>query len=129
MNTATLLIEFNNHLTKLDAVPRRRRDARAALAPLAPHIGEELWQRLGHAESLAYVAAPVADEALLVDDTVEYPVQVNGKVRARLTVSADADAATVESLALADPKVAALLDGKAPKKVIVVPAKMVNVVV
>ena len=72
---------------------------------------------------------PVADPALLVDDTVEYPVQVNGKVRGRIDVAADADAATVEAVALADAKVVAALDGATPKKVIVVPGRMVNIVV
>ena len=62
------------------------------VAPLAPHVAEELWARLGHDGTLAYEPFPVADPALLVDDTVEYPVQVNGKVRGHVTVAADADA-------------------------------------
>ncbi len=67
------------------------------LAPLAPHIAEEMWSKLGHAESLAWTDFPVADEALLVDDTVEIPVQVNGKVRAVVAMAADADAAAMEA--------------------------------
>ena len=99
------------------------------LAPLAPHIAEELWARLGHDESLAHGPFPVADERWLVDETVEYPVQVNGKVRSRVTVPADADAAAVQAAALADEKIVAALDGRAPRKVIVVPGRLVNFVV
>ena len=99
------------------------------LAPFAPHIAEELWQRLGHAKPLAYEPWPAADPALLVDDTVEVPVQVNGKLRSRVSVAADADAASLERAALRDPKVAAALEGKPPKKVIVIPGKMVSIVV
>ena len=79
--------------------------------------------------SLAYEPFPEADPALLVDDTVEYPVQVNGKVRAHVVVATGADAATVEAAALADPKVVAALGGAAPKRVVVVPGRLVNVVV
>jgi leucyl-tRNA synthetase len=130
-NTAIAkLIELNNHVTKMAATPREVAEPLVQLlAPIAPHIGEELWRRLGHSETIAYVRPPVADPALLVDATVEYPVQVNGKVRARITVAADASEADVEATALADAKVQALLAGAAPRKVIVVPAKMVNVVV
>jgi len=99
------------------------------LGPLAPHIAEELWERLGHAESLAHGPFPIADPALLVEETVDYPIQVNGKVRSRISVAADADSATVEQAALAEEKIVALLDGKPPRKVIVIPGRMVNVVV
>ncbi|TFH21092.1 MAG: hypothetical protein E4H05_00895, partial [Acidimicrobiales bacterium] len=76
-----------------------------------------------------YVDFPEADPALLVDDMVEYPVQVNGKVRGHIEVATDADTATVEAAALADSKVISALDGAPPKKVIVVPGRMVNIVV
>jgi len=99
------------------------------LAPLAPHLAEELWKRLGHNTSLAHGPFPQADPAYLVEDTVEYPVQVNGKVRARITVAADAAKDAVEAAALADEKVRSHLDGATPKKVIVVPGKLVNIVV
>jgi leucyl-tRNA synthetase len=99
------------------------------LAPLVPPVAEELWRKLGHDQTVTYVAFPVADPTLLVDDTIEYPVQVNGKVRSRITVATDADVATVEAAALADEKVAAAIDGATPTKVIVVPGRMVNVVV
>jgi leucyl-tRNA synthetase len=130
-NTAIAkLIELNNAVTKLDATPREIAEPLVLMtAPLAPHIAEELWRRLGHDDTLTYEPFPVADPARLVDDTVEYPVQVNGKVRGRFEVAADADPATVEAKALADERIVALLDGKTPKKVIVVPGRMVNIVV
>jgi leucyl-tRNA synthetase len=131
-NTAgSKLIELNNHLTKQypDGAPRAAVEPLVLmLAPLAPHLAEELWDRLGHTESLAHGPFPVADPKFLVAETVEYPIQVNGKVRSKLIVPSDAGADEVESLALADEKIAALLDGKAPRKVIVVPGRMVNVV-
>ena len=131
-NTAIAkLIELNNHLTKAAApIARDVADALVLMvSPFAPHIGEELWARLGHEGGITYVPFPVADPALLVDETVEYPVQVNGKVRGHVTVPADADAAAVEAAALAEPRVAAAVSGATPKKVIVVPGRMVNVVV
>ena len=102
-NTAgAKLIEYTNHLTKryVGVGPQLARGVpRAAVeplvlmvAPLAPHLAEELWQRLGHQTSLAHGPFPVADQAYLIVDTVEYPVQVNGKVRGHITVPADADA-------------------------------------
>jgi leucyl-tRNA synthetase len=99
------------------------------LSPLCPHLAEELWGRLGHSGSITFVSFPVPDPSLLVDDSVEYPVQINGKVRARISAPADADQAAVQAIALADDKVVAALAGAAPKKVIVVPGRMVNLVV
>ncbi len=132
-NTAAAkLIEYTNHLTKehRDSVPRAAAEPLALmLAPLAPHLAEELWQRLDHDTSLAHGPFPVADPAYLVTDTVEYPVQVNGRKRGLITVPADADADTLEAAALADEKVRAFLDGATPSKVIVVPGRLVNLVV
>jgi leucyl-tRNA synthetase len=131
-NTAAAkLIELNNHLTKAGTgVPRPVAEALVLMmAPLTPHIAEELWSLLGHEDSLAYAAFPVADERFLVADTVEYPIQVNGKVRSRITVAADASPADVEAAALADEKVAGALSGRPPRKLIVVPGRLVNVVV
>lgn len=132
-NTAAAkLIEYTNHLTKehRDAVPRAAAEPLVLmLAPLAPHLAEELWLRLGHTTSLAHGPFPVVDPAFLVDDTVEYPVQVNGKVRGRVTVAADADHDTLKAAALADEKVQAFLAGANPRKVIVVPGRLVNLVV
>ncbi|NRI69745.1 leucine--tRNA ligase [Rhodococcus sp. MS16] len=131
-NTAAAkLIEYNNHLTKAfpGGAPRSAVEPLVLmLAPLAPHLAEELWSRLGHTESLAHGPFPAVEEKWLVEDTVEYPIQVNGKVRSRISVPADADRKAVEEIALADEKIVALLEGNAPRKVIVVPGKMVNIV-
>lgn len=132
-NTAAAkLIEYTNHLTKehRDAVPRAAIEPLVLmLAPLAPHMAEELWLRLGHTTSLAHGPFPQADPAYLVDDSVEYPVQVNGKVRGRVVVAADADQDTLKAAALSDEKVQAFLAGANPRKVIVVPGRLVNLVV
>jgi len=98
------------------------------VAPLAPHIAEELWQRLGHAKTLAWEPWPNADPAWLKDDAVELPVQVNGKLRGVIVLAVGASVAEAEKAALAEPKVVAFLDGKTPKKVIVIPGKMVSIV-
>ncbi|MDN5860171.1 MAG: leucine--tRNA ligase, partial [Pseudonocardia sp.] len=132
-NTAAAkLIEFNNHLTKTYAgagVPRALVEPLVLMmAPLTPHIAEELWSLLGHEDSLAHGPFPVADQRWLAVDSVEYPIQVNGKVRSRITVAADVAADVIEAAALADPKVVELLAGRTPKKVIVVPGRLVNVV-
>ena len=130
-NTAAAkLIEYTNHLTKEGITARAALEPLALMvAPLAPHLAEELWQRLGHGTSLAHGPFPAADPRYLVADTVEYPVQVNGKVRGHITVAADADNPTVQAAALADDKVVAFLAGVEPKKVIVVPGRLVNLVV
>ncbi|WP_425458424.1 leucine--tRNA ligase [Amycolatopsis rhizosphaerae] len=133
-NTAgAKLIELNNHVTKVygsaEATPRELVEPLVLmLAPLCPHIAEELWHRLGHTGSLVHGPFPVADEKYLVEDSVEYPIQVNGKVRSRITVAADAGTDVVKAAALADEKVAALVGDKTPRKVIVVPGRLVNVV-
>jgi leucyl-tRNA synthetase len=127
------ITELNNHLTaryQSGGVPRAVVEPLVLLlAPLAPHIAEELWSRLGHPDSLAAEPFPEADPALLVDETIEIPVQVNGKVRARVDVPAGADAAAVEAAARADARVAALLEGVTVHKVVTVPGRLVNFVV
>ncbi len=130
-NTAIAkLIEFNNHLTKLGGCPVDVAEPLVLMvAPLAAHLAEELWAKLGHNGSVAYQPFPVADPALLIADTVEYPVQVNGKVRGHISVAADLDASAVETAALADPRVISYLAGAAPRKVIIVPGRMVNIVI
>ncbi|GGL96533.1 leucine--tRNA ligase [Micromonospora yangpuensis] len=127
-NTAIAkLIELTNGLTRLPATPREVAEPLVLmLAPFAPHVAEELWQRLGHTGSLTYVDFPTADPALLVAETVTYPVQVNGKVRGRVEVPADAAEDTVRAAALE--AVAGILAGKDPRKVIVVKGRMVSVV-
>ena len=98
------------------------------IEPFAPHMGAELWEMMGR-ERIWDQPWPLADPQFLVHDTVELAVQVNGKVRGRITVDADADKATVEAAALADEKVLAFLAGATPKKLIVVPGRLVNLVV
>ncbi len=130
-NTAVAkLIEYTNHLTKQAVTARDAVEPLVLmLAPVAPHLAEEIWLRLGHDRSLAHGPFPQADERYLTDEMVEYPVQVNGKVRGRISVAADADTATLQNAALADEKVSAFLAGARPKKVIVVPGRLVNLVV
>jgi leucyl-tRNA synthetase len=130
-NTAiSALMIYNNHLAKLEVRPKSAVEPFVLLlSPFAPHMAEELWQALGHAETLAYEAWPKADPALLKSDTIEVPVQVNGKLRSKLVVAADSDEKTLEAAALADEKVKAFIGGKQIKKVIVAKGKLVNVVV
>ncbi|HEY0640553.1 MAG TPA: leucine--tRNA ligase [Pseudonocardiaceae bacterium] len=133
-NTAAAkLIELTNHLTKEypAGAPRAVVEPLALmLAPLCPHLAEELWSRLGHDRSLAHGPFPVADEAYLTDETVEYPVQVNGKVRARVVVPASlTDPEDVRAVVLADERVSAVVGDRTPRKVVVVPGRLVNVVV
>lgn len=98
------------------------------LNPIAPHMTEELWSYLHKDESVTYAAWPTFDESALVEDEIEIVLQVNGKVRGRLTIPADADRDKMTELALADEAVQKQLDGGQPKKVIAVPGKLVNVV-
>ena len=127
------LYEFANALARApEAAPAARREAFEAFAlltaPMTPHLAEEMWAALGCPGIVAEARWPVADPALTRDDTIRLAVQVNGKRRAEIEVAADADAAAVEALALADPDVARILGGAAPRKVIVVPGRIVNVV-
>ena len=127
-NTAIAkLIVLNNHLTGLKAVPRAAVEPLILmLAPIAPHICEEMWSKLGHAESLSAEPWPVADERYVGHDTVTAVVQIKGKVRAKLEVPVDIDPADLEKQALA--AVADRLGGKEPRKVIVKAPKIVSIV-
>ncbi len=133
-NTAVArLFELNNHLTSVvardGAAPREVAVPLVLMvAPLAPHVAEELWERLGHDDTLTYETFPVADSAWLVEETVEIPVQINGKVRGRIQMAAGADAATHEAAARADPRVAELLAGVSVVEVKIVPGRIVNFV-
>ncbi|WP_145115316.1 leucine--tRNA ligase [Staphylococcus argensis] len=98
------------------------------LAPIAPHLGEELWSKLGHDETITYEAWPTYDESMLVDDEIEIVVQVNGKLRAKLNISKDMSKEEMEEVALANDNVKAAIEGKDVKKVIAVPQKLVNIV-
>jgi len=129
-NTAIAkMIELNNALTKLGACPHDLAESLVLMiAPLCPHIAEELWSKLGHTDSLTNTPFPVADPALLVSENTELPVQVNGKFRSRIVVPTDATDDQVRAAALADDKVIAALAGAIPKKIIVVPGRTVNIV-
>jgi leucyl-tRNA synthetase len=98
------------------------------LAPMLPHLAEEMWELLGHTTWLAETPWPIADAALLEDSTVTVAVQINGKLRATIILPKDADKAAVEAAALAEPNVQKTLAGAAPKKIIIVPNKIVNLV-
>jgi leucyl-tRNA synthetase len=99
------------------------------LSPFAPHMAEELWHQLGNSTSVVDAPLPAYDEAFLVEDTFEYPVSINGKMRVKLNFSLDTTPAEIEKAVLANETVMKWTEGKAPKKVIVVPKKIVNVVV
>ena len=126
------LIEYVNYLTKAypKGAPRAAVEPLAQLvSPVAPHIAEELWKRFGHEETITYESFPEFDEKYLVDDEIEVPVQINGKVKARVMVPADADQATVVGVAKSDERIAELTAGKNVVKEIYVPGRMVNLVV
>ena len=130
-NTAIArMMEFVNYFTRQERRPREALEPFVLLlAPYAPHLAEELWQQLGHDESLSYEKWPEADPRWTRDETVEVPVQVLGKVRARVSVPADADPAALEEAARNEPRIARLLEGKQVVKVITVPGRLVNFVV
>jgi len=99
------------------------------LAPLAPHLAEELWQRMGHSESLAYAPWPVAEEKWLVEDTLKLVVQVNGKVRSTILVPTDASKEAILEASKSDENVARYLEGVSIRREIYVPGRLVNIVV
>jgi leucyl-tRNA synthetase len=129
-NTAVAkLIELNNAVTRLKDVPRELVEPMVLMvAPVAPHVAEELWQRLGHTGSLAFEPFPQADPALLVDEAVTCVVQVQGKVRDRLQVAPGIGDDELRSLALASEKVVAALSGREVRTVVVRAPKLVNIV-
>jgi len=133
-NTAiSKLIELNNALTiyvnEHGSTPREVAVPLVQmLSPLCPHMAEELWSMLGQTTELTFMPFPVADPALLVSDTIEIPIQVNGKVRSKLSVLPTVTDEELRALALADEKVIALLNGAEPTKVVIVPKRLVNVV-
>ena len=133
-NTAIAkLIELNNALTKHveanGSTPRVVAEALTQmLSPLCPHVASELWERLGRTDEITYARFPIADPKLLVSDTVEIPVQINGKVRSRLVAPTGSSDDQLKVLALADDKVRAALAGAEPRKVIVVSGRLVNIV-
>jgi len=130
-NTAiAALMEFTNTANKWEVLPRDLvRQFVLVLAPLAPHIAEELWERLGNTESITYAAWPQADERFLKNDTIEVAVQVNGKMRGRISIPADATEEQALIIARDDENVARHLSGKELKRSIYVPGRIVNFVV
>lgn len=129
-NTAiSQLMVFVNEAYKADALPYEYVEGFVQLlAPIAPHIGEELWSILGNDHGISYVPWPTYDESALVEDEIEVVFQVNGKVRAKSMVPADAEKAVLEQLAQENELVQEQLQGKTIRKVIVVPNKLVNIV-
>jgi leucyl-tRNA synthetase len=130
-NTAIAkMMEFTNYFLKCDVRPKKAMETLALLlSPLAPHFAEELWQLLSHDQSLAYEPWPEFDREAVREDTVEVPVQINGKLRARVMVPAGASKEGLEQAARDDARVAELLAGQTIVKVVVVPGRMVNFVV
>jgi leucyl-tRNA synthetase len=130
-NTAiSQLMVFINEAYKADVLPKAYMEGFVKLlAPVCPHIGEELWQKLGHEDTITYEPWPEYDESKLVEDEVEIVVQINGKVRAKLLMPKDATKEQMEQQALEDEKIKEHIDGKTVRKVITVPGKLVNIVV
>jgi len=130
-NTAIAkMMEFTNFYTKCDVRPRLAMETLVLLlAPFAPHLAEELWELLGHSETLAYEPWPAYDPEMLKSDTVEIAVQINGKLRSTVELPTGADKDTHEQAARADGRIAELLAGKTVVKVIVVPGRLVNFVI
>jgi leucyl-tRNA synthetase len=129
-NTAiSQMMIFVNHISRLETAPKKVIETFVLiLAPLAPHIAEELWQKLGHKNTLAYEKWPKFDENLAKEKEIELAVQVLGKIKDRITVSADADEEEIKQIALTCPKVASAIAGKQVKKVIVIKSRLVNIV-
>jgi leucyl-tRNA synthetase len=135
-NTAiAALMELKNTMQKLrsttagsDVWDESIRTLLVLMAPFVPHIAEELWERTGGKYSIHQQAWPVYDEAIAAEEMVTYPVQVNGKLRDRITVPADANEETIKAAALASARVQEFLNGGQPKNVIVIPGRLVNIV-
>ncbi len=130
-NTAiSAMMELSNHLTREKVRPRSVLSTFVLLlSPFAPHLTEELWQALGNQDSLAYHPWPAFDSELIKEDEIEIPIQIEGKVRSKVTVPADIDEETLKATALAEEKIASLIEGKTIRKIIVKPKKMVSIVV
>jgi len=130
-NTAiSAMMILLNHLTKQPTRPKAVIEKFVLLlSPFAPHIAEELWEKLAHTDSLAYEPWPEYDEELIKEKEIELAVQVNGKIKDRITVPANADEEQIKQQVLASEKVTAAIAGKQPKKIIVIKSRLVNIVV
>jgi leucyl-tRNA synthetase len=130
-NTAiSRMMEFTNFFTTASERPKSVLEKFVLLlSPFAPHIAEELWQALGHKNSLAHEPWPEFDPALAKEDSIEVPVQINGKVRSKISVPVDSDQKELVAAARADERIAELLAGKQIVKEIVVPGRLVNFVI
>ena len=130
-NTAiSQMMIFINATTKEDVFPKEYAEGFVKLlSPVAPHIAEELWSRLGHNDTITYEAWPTYDETKLVEDTIEIPVQVNGKVRATVQIGTDATDEDVKKAVMENSNIQAQLEGKTVVKEIYVKNKIYNIVV
>jgi leucyl-tRNA synthetase len=130
-NTAIArMMEFTNYFTSSSERPREVLEKFVLLlSPFAPHIAEELWQALGHPQSLAHEPWPEFDASLAKEDSIDVPVQINGKLRSKITVPTGSDAAYLEAVARTDERIRELLESKQVVKVIVVPGRLVNFVI
>ena len=130
-NTAiSQMMVFINEGYKVDSIPKEYVEGFVKLlSPIAPHVAEELWEKLGHAETITYAAWPEFDESKMIEDEVEVVVQVNGKVRTKIVVAKDSTKEELEAAALADEAIQKAAEGKQVRKVIAIPGKLVNVVI
>ena len=130
-NTAiSAMMIFVNHLSREQVRPKSVIEKFILiLAPFAPHIAEELWEMLGHSDSLTYEPWPEYDRELIKEKEIELAVQVNGKIKDRIVVAADTDEEQIKQKALGSEKVIAAIAGKSPKKIIVIKSRLVNIVI
>jgi leucyl-tRNA synthetase len=130
LNTAvSAMMILTNHLNGLESIPKEALEKLVlCLAPYAPHLSEELWGKLGHEPSVANVPWPSYDEALCVDDEIELPVQVNGKVRGKVTIARTASEDDAKAAALAEESVQHHVGDKPVRKVIYVPGRILNLI-
>ncbi|GED26057.1 leucine--tRNA ligase [Brevibacillus agri] len=124
------LMVFVNEAYKADVLPKKyMEDFVKMLSPIAPHLGEELWEKLGHNDTIAYEPWPTYDESKLVEDEVEIVIQINGKNKEKMLIASDSTKEQMEELALSNELIKELIEGKTIVKIIAVPGKLVNIVV
>ena len=131
-NTAIARItELNNQLTKTPgSTPKEIAEPLVLLlSPLVPHIAEELWEKLGYETSVVYASFPEANKAFLVEESIEIPIQINGKIRSKISVPTGSTSEMIREIALRDPKINSILSGATIRKEIIVDGKLVNFVI